>query len=896
MTILYRIRALVRWLFRRDEIERALETDMADYIERSAADKMRDGMSEAEARRAARIELGGVEQTKESVRTTLSFAPIDHTLADLKYAVRAMRRQKTFTAVTVLTVALGIGVNAGVFTVLNGVLFRDLPAPDAHELVSIQQTVEGGQIFASSGGVTFAAAEYRAYRDRVRTLSGVLAFANAPPTILGGDSPQSVEGTLVSCNYFAVLRQPPTVGRALGEQDCEPGADPVVLLAHEFWTARYGADPAIVGRSIELNRELFTVVGVAAEGTYAGDMGRSGFFAPIGTEPLLEGRDDSRYENDRYLWLYLIGRRSEASLAQVRAEIEVIAAQIDQEDPGRATRIAIERATPMTVPIIFRGIAIAVAAVLMAAFGFILLIACANVANLLLARGTTRTHEIAVRLSLGAGRSRVVRQLLTESLLISLAGGALGAVLGVWSLQALVGLALPTLLPGDAASELVLDLRPDWRVLSFAAALTLGTSVLFGLAPALEVSRPNLHALIKQDTAGAASSRRGGRLRAALVGTQVALCMALMIAAGLLLRGLYSTYTVDPGFDHRDVVAVSLEFGGGSNSGYDAAAITSLRQRLAEAVEALPDVAAVASATLAPLGTDEFFTVRARLPGAAEDDFRPVRLNYVTPGFFSLVGIPIVRGRSFADTDLGSAEADVRPVIVTETTARNFWPGTDPLGETLLRDGKTLRVVGIAADVQATALGHIDSYYLYEPIRDAGLLLIKSRTDFATTAATVRGIVRSLDPALPGVRIFPLEDNLAWWRGLSATVTTLGAGLGALALVLASVGIYGVVSYAVTRRYREIGIRMALGASARNALTMVLRRTMRPVIVGAAIGIAAAIALSSILSSVLFGVSPFDAVGLGGGALLVIGVALAAGVLAARHATRVDPTVALRYE
>ena len=854
MTILYRLRALVRWLFRRDEIERALDTDLADYIEQSAAEKMRAGMSEKEARRAARIELGGVEQTKDSVRARLSFAPIDHTIADLSYALRSMRRQKAFTAAAVLTLALGIGVNAGVFTVLNGVLFRDLPAPDAHELVSIQQTVEGGQFTSRTGVGTFSTLDYRAYRDRAQTLTGVLAYAGAPSTILGGEAPQRIGGALVSCNYFAVLRQPPALGRALTAQDCETGAAPVVVLGHELWTATFAADADIVGRTLELNRQTFTVVGVAAVGTYGGDSLTAGYFAPLSAEPLLRpGPNNSRYESDEHLWLRLIGRRSEASAEQVLAELDVIAAQIDLEQPGRSTTLTVDRANQDIVPLGFRGVAIAVASVLMAAFGFILLIACANVANLLLVRGTTRNHEIAVRFSLGASRSRVIRQLLTESLVMSLVGGLLGAVLGVWSLRALVALALPMF---GLPSELVLGVGPDFRVLSFAIVLTLGTTLLVGLAPALAVSRPNLQAVIKQDTAGAGSSRRGGRLRGALVGLQVALCMALMIGAGLLLRGLYTTYTVDPGFDYDDVAVVTVDY----QEGYQAD-IVRLRQRLMDEVEALPGVDGVAAATLAPLGTDEFFQVRVRLPGEGQDSFRLARLNAVTPGFFSLLGIPIVDGRDFTEDEVARGESDARPAIVSETTARNLWGGSDPIGRTLLQDDTTLRVVGVAADVQATAMGGVDPYYVYTPASGWQVLLVKSRADLGTIEASIRTLARALDPTLSSlVRVSPLLDNLAWWRGLSATVTTLGASLGALALVLASVGIYGVVSYSVTRRYREIGIRMALGATAGNVLGMVLRGTMRPVIVGAAIGLGAAVAMSGILSSVRFGVRPADPV------------------------------------
>jgi predicted permease len=497
-----------------------------------------------------------------------------------------------------------------------------------------------------------------------------------------------------------------------------------------------------------------------------------------------------------------------------------------------------------------------------------------------------------IRLSLGASRARIVRQLLTESLLISIAGGLLGSVLGLWSLQALVALALPALLPPGIPGGLDLDLSPDSRVLSFALVLTLGTSIVFGLAPALHVSKPDLHAVIKQDTAGAGSSRRGGRLRGALVGVQVALCMSLMISAGLLLRGLYTTYTVDPGFDYRDVTAVSLEFG----DGYDPGEAARLRQRLVVEVAALPGVDAVASATLAPLGSDEFFTIPVRLPDEGDNEFRPARLNAITPGFFSLLRIPIVRGRDFTDADIANGNTATSPAIITETTARNFWPGDDPIGQTLLYGNAPLRVVGVAADVQATSIGRIDPYYVYTPARVEQVLLVRSRVDFGTTASSIRTIARALDPSLPAARVLPLDANLAWWRGVSGTITTLGAGLGALALVLASVGIYGVVSYAVARRYREIGIRMALGASTRNVVGLILRQTMRPVVVGAVVGIAAAAAISGILSSVLFGVSPADPIGLGGAALVVLVVAFAAGLIAARPATAADPTVALRYE
>jgi predicted permease len=807
--------------------------------------------------------------------------------SDVRYAVRSLSRSPGFAVAAIVTIALGVGVNTGIFTILNGVLFRDLPAPDAHELVSIAQTVEGGDFTARTGVGTFSIGDYRAYAARAQTLA-VLAHADPREATLGGDAPQKIFGALVSCNWFTVLRTPPALGRALNAADCEAGAPPVVVLGHALWATTFAGDANIVGRTVELAGNPFTVVGVAASGTYGGSPISTAYFAPLSTEPLLwPGR--SRYENPRQLWLYLLGRRSAGvGVGQVRAELDVIAAQIDQDAPGRSTTLTVARAKRNTVPGDLRGPATAASTVLMAAFGLILLIACANVANLLLARGTARFQEIGIRLSLGASRARVVRQLLTESVLISITGGVLGSLLALWSFQALAAIALPAAIhPEMPVPALELDFSVDFRVLWYALVLTIGTGFVFGLAPALAVSRPDLNTVIKQDAASAGGSRKGGRLRGTLVGVQVALCMTLMIATGLLLRGLYATYTIDPGFNPAGVAHLSFGMDGGPPI---------LDRRMLEEVAALPGVEGVAYASQTPLGESRTGAM-VRLPGQAESESRITEIDAVTPSYFSVIELPIVRGRNFTEAESADAasRAGTQPVIVTETTARNFWGDADPLGRTLLWDDATLEVVGVAADARLGALGEIDPYYVYMPLYERGELLVKSGADFAATASGILAIVRARDAGLVA-RVLPLESNLQWFRGLSRLVTTLGAGLGVLALVLAAVGVYGVVSYSVIRRYREIGIRMALGAETRDLLTMIFRRTMRPVVIGAVIGVIAAGALTRVLSSVLFGVSPADPIGLGGAALLVLGVALAAGIVAALPATRAHPTTTLRYE
>ncbi len=878
----------------REEIEahRALR---AEHLER-------DGLTPLEAADASRRAIGNVLLARDDVREVWlgSWASW---WQDVRYGLRTFRRNPSFTAVAVVTLALGIGVNTGVFTVVNAVLFRDLSAPAAHELVSIFQTVQGAPELA--GQETFSTSEYFAYRDRAQTLSGLAASGNARgEATLGGDAPRKILGVLVSCNYFAVLQQPPALGRGFAAHDCEPGAELVVVLDHHLWRTAFAADPGIVGRTIQLNRLPAIVAGVTAENA-GGSLIRGGYFAPITSGGLL-APGDSRHDDPRSLWLNLLGRRKDGvGLEQVRAELDVIAAQMDRQQPGRSTLLTIERATP-SMPSQLRNRAPAAAAVLMTAFGFILLIACANVANLLLARGTSRSQEIGIRASLGASRARVVRQLVTESLLISLVGGLFGSAVAVWSFQALVALAVPALLPPWFPLALTVDLRPDLQVLLFAVALAVGTGILFGLAPALQVSKPDLHAVMKQNSAGA--GRGGGRLRAALVGVQVALCMVLMIAAGLVLRGLYAAYTVDPGFAYRNVAYVSLE---SAFDGYSPEQGETRRRLLMDSLEAMPGVDAVASTDQEPLGDDEA-PILLRLPGETERQSRIGEVVTVSPDYFSVLELPIARGRAFTEEEArnrtpGPAVASQsakaggpRAAIVSLTTARNLWPGGDPIGRTLLWERPelqtvdTLQVVGVAADAQVTALGQIDPYYVYVP-GEGSAVLVRGRTDVATTMSDIRTAVRAVDPSLV-VTVLPLEATLGWSRGISATVTSLFGGLGVLALVLASVGIYGVVSFAVAGRHREIGVRLALGATARSVLVLVLRQTMRPVVVGAVIGIAAASAMSRTLSSVLFGVSPADPVGLGGATLLVLAAALAAGVSAARPATRADPIATLRAE
>ena len=812
---------------------------------------------------------------------------MQHLVSDLRYAARRLAASPGFTIAAVATIAIGVGINTGIFSVLNGFAFRALPVPEGGEIVGLGQTIEGVERRVYGAPIMFSTAEYRVYRDSAKTLAGLAGYSTEYRVTLGGEAPQSIGGALVTCNYFDVLREPPALGTGFRAGDCEQGsASPAVVLGHDLWTTAFGADPAIVGREVVLNRRSFAVVGVAREGMRGVDLVAAQFFAPIAAQPLLAG-DLDLFNDAQASWLTLLGRRARgATLEQVRAELDVIKARIDQAQSPRRTTLLVEAGRAVARPGA-RTLFVAASTVVMGAFGMVLLIACANVANLLLARATGRSAEIAVRLSLGASRGRIVQQLLAESALIALLGGALGSLLALWSFQGVVAFALTALPPGSP--QVNLDVGPDARVFAYALGLTLAAGMLFGLTPALRASRHDLTTAMKG--AGAAGQGAHGRLQGALVGAQIAVCFVLVIAAALLLRGLFAAQTAEPGFRYDDVAVATVSF-----AGYDDPRAAVLRRELVDRVAAIPGVEAVAHALLPPLA-EGMVHVAAGLPG--QEPLATFDRNDVSADFFSLVEIPIVRGRAFTAADeSGTSNA----AIVTEATARRLWPDQDPLGQRLVLgalpgERREVEIVGIARDAAIRMIGDIPSSYLYLPASTTfgGPLLVKSRESYSAAAARIRAEIAALDPGLVA-QIAPLEANVDAWRSLARVVSTLAASLGGVALALALVGVYGVVAYAVGRRMREIGVRIALGAGRRDVVALVLTKTMRPVLVGAAIGLLLGLGLSRVLESVLFGVSPLDPLGMLAALLVVVGGAVVAGVVPARRASRADPNAVLHYE
>jgi predicted permease len=810
-------------------------------------------------------------------------------LQDIRYGLRMLGRNPGFTAVAVLAIALGIGVNAGIFSVLNGAALRMLPVPSAEQIVSVDQIFQGKIKRNVHGEPTlFSYSEYQEYRANNHVFSGLIAYDPFLSATLAGGRARQLSGQLTSCNYFDALNEHPSPGRGFVEADCAvAGAGAVVVLSDQLWQGAFGADSTLIGKRVVLNRTAFTVIGIAPPGFGGTEPIPSSFWVPITMQPALEP-DSDLLGDANVSWLALLGRvKPGVSISKVRADLSVIASNIDERHAGRKTSLAIRTATFLGRPE-EHNLALGAAAVILVGFGLVLLIACANVANLMLARATARQREMAIRLSVGAGRWRLIRQLLTESLMLSLMGGVAGSLLAFWSFEALSNFVISHLPHGTP--ELALNLTPDLRVLGYALLLTVITGVATGLAPALQASRADVNTGLKEGETGLAS-HGSGWLRHSLVAVQVAVCMILLIAAGLLLRGLYFTQTVDPGFTMSNIAVASMDL---RTQGFKEEPAAAFERRLKEKVAGLPGVDGIAEARQTPLN-DNHWVTNFSFPGQPAE--YEVEDNAVSQGYFSMIGIPIVRGRDFTE---GEVRTGANVAIVTETTARKFWPGEDPIGK-ILRQGGTadLQIVGVVRDAQVSHLGETAKLYVYLPAgpkeQSRLQLMIHGGGGFAAVAAGIRGAAVDVDPDVL-VDVTKFEDNLENWRVPARIVAGLSGSLGALALLLAGVGVYGVVSYAVSRRTREIGIRMTLGADGRDVMGMMLRQSMRPVLIGGAIGIVGCAGVSWVLSSMLFGISARDPIAFLFVPAFLLGIALLASYVPARRATKINPVVALRYE
>jgi predicted permease len=811
---------------------------------------------------------------------------------DVRFALRQMARKPGITAFTVLSLALGIGVNSSIFSLVNAVLFRDLPGPRTDELVDVYIGEEGEYQYATS-----SYPDFKELRDQNGVLSGLAAVNLEVVSWDTGEKAQMLFGEEVSGNYFDLFGVRPAIGRGfLPEEDATPGTHPVVVLGHRFWQSSFAGDPRAVGRTVKLNGIDFTVIGVAPEqlkGSFPGLV--ADFFLPtmmidaLGEHPNLDDR--------RARMLFLKGRLAPGkSLEQAQARFTDLEKRLRTaypEDDGKLQITVVPTRKVVLNPGI-DGPIFGVAGLLMGIVGLVLLIACSNIANLQLVRVAERRREIAVRLALGAGRGRLLRQLLTESTLLALAGGAVGLLFAVWTARLLVTFKPPLPIP------LNLDVPLDWRVLGFTLGLALITGILCGLAPALRASRPAVVAEIKDDSAGlgaGAGYRRFG-LRNVLVVSQVAISTILLVGAGLFLRSLGNAQSIDPGFQLRKGVVVQVAPGLGG--AYKEAEARALYQRILERVRALPGVRSAAMSETLPLGLNIHIS-RAEIEGQPkpkEGEGIEIDRTGAAPGYFATMGIPVLRGRDFGEQD---APGTARVVIVNETAARRFWPGQDPLGKRLRFGEKEdwATVIGVARNGKYRTLGEEPRPFVYHSILQAyssfATIVAASGGNERALLAAVRREVNEIDPNLPIFSLKTMTEHMSVMLFPARMGAALLAAFGGLGLLLASIGLYGVVASSVARRTREVGIRMALGARREDVLGLVVREGMLLMGFGLLTGLALAFAASRLLTSMLYGITPADPVTYAVVALTLGLVAFLANLLPARRATEVDPVVALRY-
>jgi predicted permease len=814
-------------------------------------------------------------------------------LHDFRYGVRLMLRSPATTTVAVLSLALGIGANTTIFTVVNAVLLNPLPLRDASRLMSVYTTDQRAGPFGAFAQMSRP--NFEDLRAKNDTFAGMVAAAFAPMNLSGRGEPEQVFGQIVTGDYFDVLGATMTLGRGFrGAADDQPGTAPVAVLSHGLWQRRFGGRTDIIGDTITINGRAFTVIGVAGEG-FRGttNLGGPEIWVPFGVHrEVTSGFTAENWDRRRALIFQVNGRlRDGVTVEQAQANLQGIAKALEEQFPadnrGRTTTV-VPLAQSTINPGFRQNMAIA-GGLLMAIVGLVLLIACGNVANLLLARASARRQEIAVRLSLGASRGRLVRQLLTESLLLAGLGGAVGVLVAFWARSALWAFRPPFL------QDNALDLQFNASVVLFTVTVSLLTGILFGLAPALQSSRTDLVTELKERTS-VPSGARWYSARNLLVVGQVGLSFIALVSAGLFLRSLGNAQQIDPGFHAGRLLILGVSPG---TNGYDEPRGRELYRRMIERASSVAGVESVSLATAVPLFNGGFART-VFTEGQDTTDPRAGRLTQlaqVTPGYFRTMGIRVVRGRGIIAADRQGAPL---VAVINETMAKQYWPGQDPIGQQFrfIGDPNPRQVVGIAADSKYNFLGENATPYLYTSLEQtyapAATIHVRTSGDPAAVMNTVRRELQQLEPSMPLLNVTTLGDvfeQALWAPRMGASLLGIFA---LLALLLAAIGLYGVMAYTVSQRTRELGIRLALGASRTDVRNMVVRQGVLLALAGVSLGLAAAFALARLVANLLFGVTATDPTTFAAIPIVLLAVAVIATYLPAWRASRVDPVEALR--
>ena len=869
---------------------RAADEDVADevqhFVDQAAAEFVAGGLSPEEARRAAKVEVGTVDVVREQVRESGWENVVASFLADLRFGLRMLRKSPGFTAVAILTLALGIGANTAIFSIVDAVLLQSFPYPNPDQLV-LMFDVPLKQPDAL-GGISYR--DFTECREQNRVFSEMAGNSFHDLTLTGVGEPSIVNTADVTPEIFPLLDARPLAGRALLPEDGKQGAAPVAVVSENLWRSRYSSNPGLVGRSITLDMRSFTVVGILpASFRYPDGAPRQDVWIPISQDPLF----GPLLLQPGAPVLSGIGRlRPGVSLAQAQAEMKALSARLAKQFPTQDSGLAI-RIVPYRQFVV--GEVKPALLILLGAVGLVLLIACANVANLLLSRATSRSREIAVRIALGAGHARIVRQLLTENALLGLLGGVAGVLLAVWSVWS-----LRTFLPPDVTR--ISPIHVGGSVLVFALLLSLASALAFGLAPALLATPSNLQANIKEG--GARSGQRSGqRMRSFLAVAEVSLAMVLLVAGGLLMRSFALVTSVNPGFDPKNVIEAEVSLPQFQYS--TPQQWTAFSNELLERLHAQPGLRDSALGGPLPMdrqGEANFgFTIVGDPPLPPG---KPTTADWATvsPDYFRVMRIPLLQGRFFSEQD---SPSNPNVAIISATLAQRYFPNQDPVGRHMRfgfppHGNVSREIVGVVGDVRDVTLSRKPDPQMYVPFAQAPLwgaeVVVRSSLSASSVTAGIRGAVHSIDKDLPVTDVQYFPDVLGQSVSRERFRTFLLGSFSGIALILAAIGIFGVISYSASQRTHEIGIRMALGAQQRDVLRLIVGQGARLALFGLGVGVVAALLLTRLMAGMLYGVSATDPMTFGAVAVVLVGVAVTACYIPARRAMRVDPVVALRYE
>lgn len=878
----------LRAIFRRADADRDVADEVEHYLRQSEAAHEAAGLSPDAARRAARVEMGHPTVARESVRGYGWEATLGTFVTDVRYALRVLRRSPIFTVVAVVVIALGTGAVTTIFSGMNALLLRPLPGTtDPGRLVMIERRSAD-----MADGMQASGEYYDFLRQNTRTLSGLAAWTRVGFVISDGGAGMEADGNLVSGNYFSVMGVRPALGRFFAPDEATtPMAAPVVVLSHAFWATHFGGDSSVVGRVVSVNDMPYTIIGVApAEFRGAFTPLTLDAWVPLQMQPHLRPGRDLQHQ----VWMWTFGRMADGvSEGAVQRELTDLTARYIAQgsEPARRARYDSIRLTGMTgLPADAQGMALAFLALLMGAAVFVLLIASVNVAAMLSARALTRRREMAVRVALGAGRGRLVRQLLTEILVLFGAGASVGMLLAVQATAAIERIALPIDVP------LVLEVSPDFRVFAFALVLSLVTGLVFGLSPALRAVNTTIATRIREGGSGAGTRRPW--MSTALVTGQLALSLVLLVASGLLLQALGRGARVNPGFDMSGISTATFRM---ETFGYDSVRGRAFFDAMRERIAATPGVAGVTFSHNMPLA---FATSngRVQVPGRDYTDDAatagdPIDLSMVGASFFDVMRMPLVAGRPIDATD---DDRSPRVAVVNETFARRFWPDEVAVGRTFTYLNEPVTIVGVARDAKYSSLTETTPAYAYFPVAQhwstTQVLLVRSSLGDQAAASAIEAAVRQIDPHLPRPVVTTLRQSTSIVLLPQRIATIVTASMGLVGLLLATVGLYGIIAFGVSRRSREIGLRVALGASRGDVLRLIVREGTRLAGIGVVIGVLLGAGATRLLRGLLLGVSPLDPSTFVGMSVLFIAVASLASYLPARRAARADPMAVLRVD